>query len=372
MSFEAYRWALQQAPSVPAAKGKPAPASCRSVLLALAYHADKSGRHAFPSVATLTIYTDLSERTIRACLDRLVEVGLTRPCDPAVVAAAIPRADRRPDGFNLAVWLRRDNPADDTAPASAPAAAPNPGGEVQSPHPDPADGVQPPQPADPNGVQTSPNGVQSQQERGATDAPEWSLEGAMNGGTREPRETPTPEHSIQDTPSTEQAPIPGRCQRHAHQADDPGPCRGCRDARLAAEQVQAEAARQATQNRSRQVREATQARLAAVAACSMCDADGRVHGQLCDHDPDYDNRRLRGRAAVNAALAATSRKGHTDRDPYRAAMDSPLPRPRRLRTWIAGEVLPALAETGHYSMTDQPQTELDSGADVPHVVPAAA
>jgi hypothetical protein len=38
----------------------------------------------------------LSERAVRTCLGRLEHNGLIRPCDPAVVAAKIKRAHRRP------------------------------------------------------------------------------------------------------------------------------------------------------------------------------------------------------------------------------------------------------------------------------------
>lgn len=142
MSEKPVQWALQRAPSVPAAKGKPAPASCRAVLIGLAWHADKQGRHAFPAVSTLVAYTDLGERTVRACLDRLAEVGLIRPCDPAVVAAAIPRADRRPDGYDLAVERHREVQTSQAV-------------EVQTPHPAPDSGVQPSQAEGPIGVQSS-------------------------------------------------------------------------------------------------------------------------------------------------------------------------------------------------------------------------
>jgi DNA-binding transcriptional regulator PaaX len=53
-------------------------------------------------VATLVRYTGLSERTVRTCLDRLEAEGITRPCDPDIVAARIKRADRRPKGWDLA------------------------------------------------------------------------------------------------------------------------------------------------------------------------------------------------------------------------------------------------------------------------------
>lgn len=165
MSIEAINWALRQAPSVPAEPGKPAPASCRAVLIGLANHADPEGRNAFPSAATLVEYTDLAERTVRACLDRLHETGLIRPSDPRIVAAHIARADRRPQGWDLALERHRGT-------------TPKPGNGVQQPHPAPSNEVHSPHPVEQHEVQpTHPakaNGVQSTTERGAAAAPEPS------------------------------------------------------------------------------------------------------------------------------------------------------------------------------------------------------
>ena len=62
-----------------------------------------------PSVRTLVRYTDLSERTVRTALDRLAAEGIIAPCDPAIVAAKIKRADQRPQGWDLAMHLVRDD-----------------------------------------------------------------------------------------------------------------------------------------------------------------------------------------------------------------------------------------------------------------------
>jgi len=70
----------------------------KCVPVGLADHAGPGGAGAFPSVRTLIRCAGLSERTVRTCLDRLEHGGLIRPCDPAVVAAKIKRADRRPTG----------------------------------------------------------------------------------------------------------------------------------------------------------------------------------------------------------------------------------------------------------------------------------
>jgi hypothetical protein len=60
-------------------------------------------------------YTSLSERTVRTCLGRLETAGLIRPCDPAVVAARIKRADRRPRAWDLDLDLDLDLIRDDLA-----------------------------------------------------------------------------------------------------------------------------------------------------------------------------------------------------------------------------------------------------------------
>ena len=79
------------------------------MLIGLANHAGPDGREAFPSVRKLVRYTELSERTVRTALDQLRAAGIIRPCDPAVVAAKIKRADQQPQGWDLALDLIRDD-----------------------------------------------------------------------------------------------------------------------------------------------------------------------------------------------------------------------------------------------------------------------
>ncbi len=93
MSVEAISWALNLAPMPRDRSGKRNPA-CKAVLVGLANHAAPDGKEAFPAVRTLVRYTDLSERTVRTALDRLEAEGIIRPCDPAIVAAKIKRADQ--------------------------------------------------------------------------------------------------------------------------------------------------------------------------------------------------------------------------------------------------------------------------------------
>lgn len=151
---------------------------CELVLVGLANHAGPDGTGAFPSVARPVRYTGLSDRTVRSCLDRLAAAGIISPCVPAIVAAWIKRADRRPQGWDLNLRLVRNN-LDDAAvtasghlsppggglPATAGSGADGPGDGVQSLHPV-AIGSE--------AVDNSHNGVQQlhpEREGGATSAP---------------------------------------------------------------------------------------------------------------------------------------------------------------------------------------------------------
>lgn len=88
-------WAIRQQETTDAA--------ARHVLLCLANYAGADGRNCFPSAATLSRDTGLSERTIRYKLDALLQLGLIRPGNQAVVAAECARADRRPVNYDLAL-----------------------------------------------------------------------------------------------------------------------------------------------------------------------------------------------------------------------------------------------------------------------------
>jgi hypothetical protein len=192
VSVEAISWALNLAP-VPADRGRQPSSACKFVLVGLANHAGPDGSCAFPAVRTLMRYTGLSERTVRACLGRLEAAGLIRPCDPAVVAARIKRADRRPRGWDLDLSLIRGDLAEEDVaalegqfPGLAARLAATPGcgrpvHGVHSPHPaeavdnsvdNPGDGVQPLHPAPGTGCNQRLDGVQPAQSRGAVVAPE--------------------------------------------------------------------------------------------------------------------------------------------------------------------------------------------------------
>ncbi len=196
MSVEAISWALNLAPVPRDPGGKRNPA-CKAVLVGLANHAGPDGTEAFPSVRTLVRYTDLSERTVRTALDRLEADGIIRPCDPAIVAAKIKRADQRPQGWDLAMHLVRDDlDAEDLAilerqfpgltarvTQAAPEASAQLDDEVQQLHlaagtpvDNGADGVQRLHLVPGTRCNQRSHGVQLLQERGAAVAPEPSLE----------------------------------------------------------------------------------------------------------------------------------------------------------------------------------------------------
>ncbi|MFE2967526.1 helix-turn-helix domain-containing protein [Streptomyces sp. NPDC059340] len=93
MSTEAMKWAIEQAP--------PMPAQLVATLAGLANHADAKGRGAYPSLAKLAAYTCKAERSVRRDLRQLEELGLIRRGDPRRVAH-LP-SDRRPEVYDLAV-----------------------------------------------------------------------------------------------------------------------------------------------------------------------------------------------------------------------------------------------------------------------------
>lgn len=162
MSIEAINWALTTAP-IP--RDRKDASSLAVVLIGLANHADPEGRNAFLSIPRLAGYTRLSPRSVQYALKSLTELGLITPSDPEIVAAHVKRADRRPNGWDLAIHkVAVDNP--------------------KVIHNGVDDGVQAVHPAGGHGVQTRPDGVQTTTARGAKPAPEPSLN---HPGTTRPR-----------------------------------------------------------------------------------------------------------------------------------------------------------------------------------------
>lgn len=187
MSIEAISWALNLAP-IPTDRRDAS--SLTIVLVGLANHADPDGCNAFPAVATLVRYTRLSERSVRYALHTLEELGLITQADPDIVAAYIKRADRRPNGWDLALTAR-------PAPPSAPATSGTGSAATTVVHNlahrvvhNRDDGVQPVHPVQAHGVQTPPSGVQTTTSRGAATAPEPSKNHPRNRPARAPARAP--------------------------------------------------------------------------------------------------------------------------------------------------------------------------------------
>ena len=71
------------------------------VLICLANYAAADGSSAYPSVMRLASDTRLSERTVQYQLRKLEKMALIRKDNPAIVAARIDRADKRPNCYEL-------------------------------------------------------------------------------------------------------------------------------------------------------------------------------------------------------------------------------------------------------------------------------
>lgn len=132
--------------------------AARHVLLCLANYAGSDGRGAFPSAATLSEDTGLSERTIRLKLDELEAAGWIVAGNQAIAAAYIDRRDRRPTVYDL--QLKRGASA---APRKERGAANR------------------------TGCSSQQNGVQENAERGAAAAPNTSVNQSTHS-LREPFE----------------------------------------------------------------------------------------------------------------------------------------------------------------------------------------
>lgn len=75
VSTEAVKWAMDDAPMLRTASGKP-DATARHVLQALAEHADRNGKNAHPSVTRLQYRTGYDRRTVQRALRRLEDSKL--------------------------------------------------------------------------------------------------------------------------------------------------------------------------------------------------------------------------------------------------------------------------------------------------------
>jgi len=132
-------WAVEQRDIVDA--------TARYVLLVLANYADKNGRGAFPSSASISDDTGLSIRTVKYKLDHLLEIGVIRLGNQAIAGAYIDRHDRRPTVYDLCV---------ERGATAAPGSERGANGDA-------------------TGCSSRQNGVQTTTERGAGAAPNPSI-----------------------------------------------------------------------------------------------------------------------------------------------------------------------------------------------------
>ena len=206
MSVEAISWALNLAPVPVDSRGQPSSA-CKFVLVGLANHAGPDGTGAF--------HPGPLYRPFRANGPKLPGPTRSRghhsPCDPAIVAARIKRADQRPQGWDLSPSrVRADfGEAEPTCRPSARQAlltgrlrrahqVHQDGMQAQQPAADPADhcavGVQQLHPATRTGCNQHGDGVQSAQPRGAAVAAEPYVEPPAEPSaiSRPSLATPTP------------------------------------------------------------------------------------------------------------------------------------------------------------------------------------
>ncbi|WP_329055360.1 helix-turn-helix domain-containing protein [Amycolatopsis sp. NBC_01488] len=86
MSIEVINWALTRAP-IP--RDRRDASSLAVVLVGLANHADPDGRNAFPSLARLSRYTRLSERSVRYALRALEELDLAGLGQPTQLSSLL-------------------------------------------------------------------------------------------------------------------------------------------------------------------------------------------------------------------------------------------------------------------------------------------
>lgn len=104
MSIEVMSWVLNNAP----VRG-----TDKIILLGLANHADADGNNAYPSVARLARYANVSERAVQQSLRNLEEVGLIwRHYNEG--GSAQQRADRRPNKYTIRMYeVKQSSPRGD-------------------------------------------------------------------------------------------------------------------------------------------------------------------------------------------------------------------------------------------------------------------
>lgn len=95
LSIQAMAWAIEQQQIT-----EP---SSRFVLLCLCNYADVTGDAIFPSLARLSRDTGLTPRAVRYQLRKLETAGILIRSNPAIAAARVNRADRRPTCYRVVI-----------------------------------------------------------------------------------------------------------------------------------------------------------------------------------------------------------------------------------------------------------------------------
>lgn len=76
------------------------------VLLLLANYADENGDSVFPSVERIAKEARMNGRTVQRQIQKLLKLGILERSNPAIVAARIARADRRPICYRILMTTR--------------------------------------------------------------------------------------------------------------------------------------------------------------------------------------------------------------------------------------------------------------------------
>lgn len=92
--------------------------SARLVLLCLCNYADQSGDSIFPSLDRLARDTGIKERALRYQLRKLEQCGILVKSNPAIAAAKIKRADRRPTCYRVIITRGNPLPLDESRGAT--------------------------------------------------------------------------------------------------------------------------------------------------------------------------------------------------------------------------------------------------------------
>jgi hypothetical protein len=118
--------------------------------------------------------------------------------------------------------------------------------------------------------------------------------------------------------------IAPRCPLHASWPDTKPvpPCRGCGDARKAADEQSAADKRRAAEQAAAERREAVELKRREITACDLCDERGYRGRALCHHNPDLDAIARNGNALVQKTLA-TLKESSRSRANSPATMELP-------------------------------------------------